>query len=55
MDLSCTENTANERYPFFLMPGQEVHETPEGDLSEDRQLHRTRHAIRTLQSIIGAM
>lgn len=35
MDLSCRPNKANERFPFFLMPAEEIHETPAGDLSED--------------------
>lgn len=35
MDLSCRPNRLNERHATYLMPGQEMHDTPEGDLSED--------------------
>ncbi len=39
MDLSCAENRDNARYQTYLMPGDEINETPEGDLTED---HRRR-------------
>jgi len=56
MDLSCHANRLNERHPLYLMPGEEVHETPDGDLTEDhRQLHKTRHKIRYPHSITGAI
>ena len=36
MDLSCRPNRLNERHaPMYLMPGEELHETPGGDVSED--------------------
>jgi hypothetical protein len=34
MDLSCESNRLNERFPMYLMPGEELNETPEGDTSE---------------------
>ncbi len=33
MDLSCSENHLNWRHGTYLMPGQELHETPDGDVS----------------------
>ena len=39
MDLSCTENKVNQRFPMYLMPGEELNETPAGDVSEDH--HRS--------------
>lgn len=35
MDLSCHENRLNERYGTWLMPGEEMHETPLGDVTQD--------------------
>ena len=35
MDLSCVTNRLNDQHATFLMPGQELHETPDGDVSED--------------------
>lgn len=38
MDLSCHANRLNDQYATWLMPGQEMHETPQGDVSQDRRL-----------------
>ena len=35
MDLSCRENQVNQLLPVYLMPGEELNETPLGDVSED--------------------
>ncbi len=35
MDLSCATNRLNDQHATYLMPGQELHETPEGDMSCD--------------------
>ena len=29
-------NRLNERMPVYLMPGEEMHETPDGDMTQDR-------------------
>jgi len=45
MDLSCFENKVNQRFPFYLMPGQEVNETPLGDMSQDLKSHAPRRSM----------
>jgi len=42
MDLSCRENQVNHLLPVYLMPGQELNETPQGDVSEDFKSHHSR-------------
>ena len=39
MNLSCHETRVNANGVTYLMPGQELCETPEGDVTEDRCLH----------------
>lgn len=42
MDLSCVTNRLNDQHATYLMPGQELHETPAGDVSQDVKAHRLR-------------
>lgn len=46
MELSCHENRLNARHQTYLMPNEEMHETPDGDETRDSRLsfnrsHRT--------------
>ena len=37
--MSYGPNRLNDRLPVYLMPGEEMHETPDGDLTQDRSQH----------------
>lgn len=43
MDLSCLPNRLDYP-PYDFLPGQEMHETPQGDLSQDLRVHRPRRS-----------
>ena len=35
MELSCHTNRLNDQHATFLMPGEELHDTPQGDVTQD--------------------
>ncbi len=39
MSAPCQPNRLNEQYASYLMPGEELHETPEGDTGEGHHFH----------------
>ena len=48
MDLSCRPNRLNERLGTYLMPGQEINETPAGDESADHASSHLKEEFKVL-------
>ena len=45
--MQCGPNPLNERGLYYLMPGEELHETPDGDETRDRTPHNNQRCTQS--------